>query len=164
MDILVAVLRAVVDAHLLDLGTLQSGRFEDWNPHGLNHDEFLLYINGTSRPLVGFDDPASWKHTTQPPEDREFFCADTLRLHIMSPADHRFVDFLTSKKYSPLCDVRVLQISNMSGGSDIIKRLNKLLKRMRKYLEELTIFQANRRQSLLIRELISLTGFGIPSN
>ncbi|KAF9027609.1 hypothetical protein BDZ89DRAFT_1066713 [Hymenopellis radicata] len=125
MDILVVILRAVVDVHLLDIGTLQFDRFKDWNPHGLNDDEYLLYINETSHPLVDFDDPAAWKHTTQPPDDREFFCADTLRLHIMSPADHRFV--------FPLCDVRVLQISNMSA-----------LGRMRKYLEELTIFQANR--------------------
>ncbi len=143
MDILVAILRAVVDVHLLDLGTLQFDRFEDWAPYdGLTGGEFLLFINGTSHPLIDFDDPAAWKRALRPPEDREFFCADTLRLHIMSPADHRFVDFLASEKYSPICDLRALEILSMGGWSNVIQRLNKLLARMGKYLEELTIFQA----------------------
>ncbi|KAF9002212.1 hypothetical protein BDZ89DRAFT_1081525 [Hymenopellis radicata] len=133
LDILMSILHAVVDVEILELGPLRFGRF------GINAG--INYQYHEDPPLIDFDDALVWKEQRKPPAT-EFLCADSFQMHITSDSDHRFVDLLSSEQYSPLCDIRVLQISKMSGSRNILRRLNKLLARMSQYLEALIIYSA----------------------
>ncbi|KAF9027627.1 hypothetical protein BDZ89DRAFT_1160703 [Hymenopellis radicata] len=120
MDVLITILRAVVDVQFLDLSILRP------TPSRLRH------IADYQKRLKVRKEKA-----------KEFLCVDTLRLHLISYSDRWFVDLLGSQRYSPLCDVRVVEIEHMSGGQNLLNRLNQLLACTSHYLEQLSIFRAS---------------------
>ncbi|KAF9027638.1 hypothetical protein BDZ89DRAFT_1160710 [Hymenopellis radicata] len=153
LDDLMTILHAVVDVQFLNLRILRFGELESFD----DRDEVTV---GCRDPvLIDFDDMAvdNKRLKVRKEKAKEFLCVDALRLHLVSNADHSFVDFLGSEKYSPLCDVRVLEIEHMTGGQNLLNRLNQLLVRTSQYLEELTIFRASISHHFIFGSCISLT-------
>ncbi len=144
LDVLLTILHAVVDVQFLDLSVLRFGDDDNF--------DFEVAVGRSDPALIVFDDMTVDRERLKVKKEKpkEFLCVDTLRVHVASKADHLFVDFLGSEKYSPLCDVRVLEIEHMSGGPNLLNRLNQLLVRSSRCLEELTIFRASISRALLI--------------
>ncbi|KAF9027613.1 hypothetical protein BDZ89DRAFT_796803 [Hymenopellis radicata] len=138
MDVLTAILRAVVDVQFLDLSLiLRFGEFDrevevNWEDPALVDYYDDMEMDGKRLPKVKKE------------KVKEFLYVDTLRLHVIGDAEHRFVDFLGSERYSPLCNVRVLEIEHLSGADqNLVNSLNRLLAHTSHYLEELSIFRAS---------------------